>query len=45
MAATGTEIEPIVDRRAVDQFWWEGGAFVLGVTRLSADVASFLTLR
>jgi len=45
MATTGTEIEVIVDRRAVDQFRREGSAFVLGVTRLSADAASILTLR
>ena len=45
MAATGTEIEAIVDRRTVDRFRREGIAFVLGVTRLSADAASILTLR
>ena len=44
MAATGTEIEAIVDRRAVDRFRREGSAFVLGVTGLSADVASILAL-
>ncbi len=45
MPATGTEIEAIVDRRAVDRLRGEGGAFVLGVTRLSADTALLLTFR
>src|SRR5438067_13778409 len=45
MAATGTEIEAIVDRLAVDRFRGESGALMFGVTRLSADPASILTLR
>src|SRR5689334_15173138 len=43
--ATGAKVEARIDRRAVDRFGWEGGAFVLGVARLSADAASLLTLR
>src|SRR3954468_14985651 len=42
--ATGTKIEAIVDRRTVDRFGRVGGAFVLGVTRLSPDAAPPLTL-
>ena len=43
--AKGTKIEAIVDRRTVDRFGREGGEFVLGVTRLSPDASSLLTLR
>ena len=45
MPAPGAKIEAIVERIAVDQFRREGGAFVLGVTRLPADAASLLALR
>ena len=45
MPATGTKIEAMVERNAVDLFRWEGGAFVLGVSGLSTDAASLLALR
>ncbi len=45
MTATGTEIETMVDRRAVNRFRRKGVALVLGMTGLSADASLILTLR
>src|SRR5208337_687199 len=45
MPTPWANIEAMVERIAVDQFRREGGAFVLGVTRLPAAAASLLALR
>ena len=45
MPATGTEIEAMVEEPPLMDSGGKAVAFVLGVTGLSADVASILTLR
>src|SRR5205807_2095705 len=45
LAARGAGVQAVIEGPTVDRLRREGGAFVLGMSELSADLASILALR